>query len=240
MRSHHAKPVSQQGFTLVELSMVLVIIGLLIGGVLLGVNLLNSATIRGTISGLEDLKTATTTFESMYQGLPGDVTNADQIWPACDATPANCNGDGDGRIDVAERFRALQQLSDAGMTSQRFTGTGTNPVNIATEVIRGKFDGSGMMLGNTADVASACWEATCVVRNVVFLGGSAQFTTAPVILASDAQVIDEKIDDGLPGTGKVQASDKANTNCATSNTPPSAYAITITNTRGCAINFSIQ
>jgi prepilin-type N-terminal cleavage/methylation domain-containing protein len=226
------------GFTLVELSIVLVVIGLLVGGVLIGANLLNSATIRGTISGLEDIKTATTTFESMYQGLPGDLTNADQIWPNC-ATPAtNCNGDGDGRIDVTERFRALQQLSDAGMTGQRFTGTGSNPVNIATDVIRGKFDGSGMMLGyvNATDFANARWDANSD-RNVVFLGGSAQFTTAPVIPAADAQVIDDKIDDGRPGTGKLQASDQTNTNCALNAT---SYAIAVTTTRGCALNFSIQ
>jgi len=62
-----------RGFTLIELSIVLVIIGLIIGGVLTGRDLIRSAEIRATVSQIEKYNTAAHTFRSKYGGLPGDL-----------------------------------------------------------------------------------------------------------------------------------------------------------------------
>lgn len=67
----------RSGFTLVELSIVLVIIGLVAGGVLVGRDLIAAATIRSTISQIEKYKTAVNTFRGKYGYLPGDIP-ADQ------------------------------------------------------------------------------------------------------------------------------------------------------------------
>lgn len=64
------------GFTLVELSIVLVIIGLIIGGVMLGQDLIQTSKIRSTISQLERYKTGVSAFRTKYGVLPGDMDSA--------------------------------------------------------------------------------------------------------------------------------------------------------------------
>ena len=61
-----------KGFTLIELSIVLVIIGLIVGGVLVGQDLIKAAEIRATVSQVEGYNSAVNTFRLKYNGLPGD------------------------------------------------------------------------------------------------------------------------------------------------------------------------
>ena len=63
----------KNGFTLIELSIVLVIIGLIVGGVLVGQDLINAAAIRAQISQIEKYQTAVHTFQNKYGYLPGDI-----------------------------------------------------------------------------------------------------------------------------------------------------------------------
>jgi len=63
----------QSGFTLIELSIVLVIIGLIIGGVLVGQDLVRAAGVRATISQIEKYQSAVNTFREKYGALPGDL-----------------------------------------------------------------------------------------------------------------------------------------------------------------------
>jgi prepilin-type N-terminal cleavage/methylation domain-containing protein len=64
-----------QGFTLIELSIVLVIIGLIVGGVLVGQNLIAAAAVRAQISQIEKYQTAANAFRGKYGYLPGDIPN---------------------------------------------------------------------------------------------------------------------------------------------------------------------
>lgn len=63
-----------KGFTLVELSIVLVIIGLLVGGIMIGKSLIGSSEIRAQISQIETFKTAANSFKLKYGALPGDIS----------------------------------------------------------------------------------------------------------------------------------------------------------------------
>ena len=72
MTKSHKK--NQQGFTLVEMSIVLVIIGLIVGGVLVGQDLVKGAQIRATVAQLQQYDAAINTFRGKYDQFPGDMS----------------------------------------------------------------------------------------------------------------------------------------------------------------------
>src|ERR1700744_2868548 len=98
-KSHHL----QQGFTLIELSIVLVIIGLIVGGILVGQDLIRAAETRAQISQIEKYNSAVNTFRGKFGALPGDMalSVANQFGFA---TGSSCDGttgkrDGNGLLD---------------------------------------------------------------------------------------------------------------------------------------------
>jgi prepilin-type N-terminal cleavage/methylation domain-containing protein len=70
MRQPHGK---NHGFTLIEMSLVLVIIGLIIGGILVGQDMIKASEVRATLAQIEKYDTATNTFRTKYSALPGDI-----------------------------------------------------------------------------------------------------------------------------------------------------------------------
>ena len=66
----------KQGFSLVELSIVLVILGLLTGGILTGQSLIRAAELRSVTTEFQKYQTAMMTFRDRYMALPGDMRNA--------------------------------------------------------------------------------------------------------------------------------------------------------------------
>lgn len=128
-----------EGFTLIELSIVLVIIGLLIGGVLAGRELIHAAALQKVISEKDRFLVAIRTFQVKYNALPGDMLNATSFWgvdpggcPNGNTTPKKetCNGNGDGLIAPGgeagplpgETLRMWQHLADAGLIPGSYTG----------------------------------------------------------------------------------------------------------------------
>ena len=65
----------KSGFTLIELSIVLVILGLLVGGILVGADLIQAARIRAQISDFQAINTGAATFQLKYNALPGDMNS---------------------------------------------------------------------------------------------------------------------------------------------------------------------
>jgi prepilin-type N-terminal cleavage/methylation domain-containing protein len=91
----------QSGFTLIELSIVMVIIGLIIGGILVGQDMIRTATIRAQIAQIEQFNTAANAFKSKYDCLPGDCTPAEAAtYGFLTRSGAQGDGDGDGFIDA--------------------------------------------------------------------------------------------------------------------------------------------
>ncbi len=87
------------GFTLVELAIVLVIIGLLVGGVLVGQDLIRAAEINATNSQITKYDTAANTFRTAYRGYPGDIRNPGRFTLiATNSTGATGLGNGDNVI----------------------------------------------------------------------------------------------------------------------------------------------
>ena len=95
MRSLHSQ---KTAFTLIELSIVLVIIGLIVGGVLVGQDLIKAAQIRAQMSEVEKLNTAVSTFRLKYNCLPGDCGNATTFFTGGSQPEQVSNGDGNKRI----------------------------------------------------------------------------------------------------------------------------------------------
>ncbi len=86
------KTTTQKGFTLVELAIVMTIIGLLIGGILKGQELMQNARVTSTIAQVRSYEAATTTFRDKYDAIPGDMANAGARIPGCTgAAGVNCN-----------------------------------------------------------------------------------------------------------------------------------------------------
>src|SRR5215475_7293609 len=66
---------SESAFTLIELSIVLVIIGLIVGGILTGQDLIKQASLRATVAQLDKYNTAAYTFRNKFGSLPGDISS---------------------------------------------------------------------------------------------------------------------------------------------------------------------
>ncbi len=143
------------GFTLIEISIVLVIIGLIAGSVLVGRDLIKQSELRSVITDAERYNTAVNAFRTKYNCLPGDCANATDFfgtqtggggcpYPTVvsgSENPLTCNGNGSLSIwgsseppgpYLHERLRFWQQLSAAGLVGH-FTGIGNTsmgePIN---------------------------------------------------------------------------------------------------------------
>lgn len=128
----------QRGFTLVEIAIVLVIIGLLLGGILKGQELITSARVRNLANQIEGIKAAFFGFQDRYRALPGDFRLA-----SSQIAGASQDGNGDGRILGTESIATWDHLSHAGFINGTYTfnatesstTTPTNPWNGRMQLI---------------------------------------------------------------------------------------------------------
>src|SRR3989449_5075772 len=86
------KKSTETGFTLVEIAIVLVIIGLLLGGILKGQEMITQAKIKNAINDFNGITVAVTSYQDRYRALPGDDQNATARWTT--QSPGKGNGDG--------------------------------------------------------------------------------------------------------------------------------------------------
>src|SRR3979411_2209040 len=85
---------TEAGFTLVEIAIVMVIIGLLLGGILKGQEMITQAKIKNVVNDFNGINVAWTSYKDRYRFLPGDDKGATTRWTV--QNPAS--GDGDGVI----------------------------------------------------------------------------------------------------------------------------------------------
>ena len=239
-RMYHAG--ASRAFSLVELSIVLVILGLLTGGILAGQSLIRAAELRAVTTEYTRYKTAIGAFRDKYFAIPGDFNNAQAFWSAAAACPGisttaaggTCNGDGDGQISPSatnanEVFRFWQHLALGGLIEGNYTGTSadTTATNVTatfgTNEPRSRMNGGGWAaysLGNVG-VSSAAW-FDASYGNIFFFGasgGANGFPTAVILKPEEAWNIDTKMDDGKPATGiiltaEAQAGSSSTTGCS--------------------------
>ena len=184
----------QAGFTLVEIAVVLVIIGLLLGGVLKGQELINSAKVKSLINDFRSVSTMIYAYQDRFRFFPGDDPRADDhVGPGAAATtPSTPTGEvrGNGRIggtwdsttQTDESYVLWLQLRRANLT------TGSTDLTSADFAPRNADNGRIGVTGYSP---------------ISTLAGSF-FVCSGGVTARFARQIDSSMDDGATDTGNVQ------------------------------------
>jgi prepilin-type N-terminal cleavage/methylation domain-containing protein len=180
----------QSGFTLVEIAIVLVIIGLLLGGILKGQELINSAKVKNIANDFRVIPTYIYAYQDKFKALPGDDKLATQHVGATGITVTV--GDGNGVIDgnwnltSGEAFQFWQQVRLAQLASGS-TDT-VAPEYLPTNAVGGKIG-----------ISSAKPDQV----QITGMTGSYQICTAG-LLGKFAKQLDIQMDDGNTATGNVR------------------------------------
>jgi len=213
------KKSTEAGFTLVEIAIVLVIIGLLLGGILKGQEMITQAKIKNVINDFNGIGVAVTSYQDRYRALPGDDANATTRWTI--QAPASGNGNGiiaglynandttgtgGAPAAAAESNLFWQHLRIAGFVPGLTvgTGTGTPPPNAAAGII---------------GVESA-------VVGTNGLGFTSTIVCSSNIPDKVAIAVDTQVDDSNSATGQVRAQLQASANPATVASPATGYVET--------------
>ena len=194
MRKHQA------GFTLIEIAIVLVIIGLLLGGVLKGQELITSARVRNLISQQDGVKAAYFGFLDRFRSLPGDYGLA-----TTNIAGVTVNGNANGQIQsialggattlIEEHIAVWEHLSRAGFVNGSYTyaaaeGPASVPTNPYVRYIQVMYD-------NAYGPDPAPVPPPAVRHNI---------KTGNQIPSDILAEIDRKVDDGNPVGGGFQFS----------------------------------
>lgn len=222
VRSGTEGTVPDHGFTLLELSIVLVIIGLIVGGILVGQDLIKASEVRSTVGQIEKYNSSVNAFRTKYGGIPGDLpaANALAFGLATRAGSAG-RGDGNGLVDSTGGTNSSEvfgqevalfwnDLSQANLVDGQFTGL-TNvdsaaPLAVTTAEISLTFPPARLARGNYITVGN-----NAGINYYLILGLSSvtvttgQYTATANLTPTEAYNMDNKLDDGQPNTGVVQA-----------------------------------
>jgi prepilin-type N-terminal cleavage/methylation domain-containing protein len=189
----------QAGFTLVELSIVIIILGLLITGVSAGTSLMDQARLNTVITELQAYKIAFNEFTSSYKQLPGDIATASAYWPTGCVTSVNtdCNGNGNSEIDTSiEALLAWNHLYLAGFISRGIIPLDNTItiVSVGRNTPASKISGAGYQI---AEGVGFNWEAGVKLVGIAKPTAGSQSLDDPSLTSSQAFNIDRKIDDGF-------------------------------------------
>ncbi|QOJ14826.1 MAG: prepilin-type N-terminal cleavage/methylation domain-containing protein [Planctomycetia bacterium] len=204
-------------FTLIELSVVLVVIALIVAGILVGTELIKTAEIRASIRQVEGYQSAVHAFRSKYNCLPGDCKEAAALGLGISPGPGD-DGDGNSEVgstwdgNLAETLNFWHHLARAGMSDGHYVGsTGQAAIRAGTEYPALRRSGAGLWASipdltfhdgvyEAQNRSNFLWIISA--EGVFYTGSNNQGALTPF----ENWMIDAKIDDGLPLSGGVTLS----------------------------------
>ncbi len=179
----------QIGFTLIELAIVLVIIGLLLGGVLKGQELINSAKVKNMAADFRNVPVYIYGYQDKFKALPGDDANA------VAHVGSVASGDGDGKIEGAWNTTTVSDEAAKFWEHIRLAGLAPGSTVITGATSTSGFyptNADGGRIGVTSQIP------------ITALPG-AYFMCSGGILGKYAKQLDLTIDDGTPNGGSLRA-----------------------------------
>lgn len=208
---------AQKGFTLVELAIVMIIIGLLIGGILKGQQLIENSRITSTIAQVKAVDVAVSTFRDVYEDFPGDMNDATARLVGCNTTQCN-NGNGNSFLNILPG-NAIANTANEGvffwthLNAADLLGgmDGTNVVAWgstmpATDLGGGFTAGYARVrtnLAGTGNPHDASFKQGHFLSFRLDPATSVSATSNLALTPSQAARLDRKMDDGSPVNGSV-------------------------------------
>jgi len=199
---------TQRGFSLVEIAIVLVIVGLLIGGILRGEELITAGRVRNITNQQQSIQAAYYAFQDRYKMLPGDLTVA-QALLVNNYTAAALDVPGDGWVPLDDSPQFFNNLAQAGFLacSQCMTATAALncslsncPVNVFGQTIGFAYPAPTTMPATNA-------KGTYYLSTLAAEGSRAVASTGAGITSSILAEVDRKLEDGAPAFGQFRFSD---------------------------------
>ncbi|MBS0235975.1 MAG: type II secretion system protein [Proteobacteria bacterium] len=207
------------GFTLLEMAIVMMIIGILFSIISLSGNLIMQARVRRLIVELNQYQKAIDTFRDQYQtAIPGDFSNAFAIWDtSCAPSAAACNGNNDSIIQWSnattgvEAWLAWKHLSLSQLISGNYTGVATvsGQSDIGVNIPASTWPAAGVELYTGATTPSG---ATGLALQIAGANPGFSANNPTVMTPKEALALDIKMDDGIGGGGAIQAYNRGSSN----------------------------
>ena len=194
---------NQKGFTLIEIAIVLVIIGLLLGGVLKGQELINTARVRALNNSVDGITAAWFGFQDRYRSLPGDYLTASATLSLPGVT---AGGDGNGKVGITgasttaplERGLLWVHLGAAGYITGSYTDNTSSIAAAAYNSPVSQSPDNGFGVGMVVDFSAQAFSSATATHELL----SGQGIPGDVLAE-----LDRKVDDGKPNTGSMQLAD---------------------------------
>ena len=204
----------QAGFTLVEIAIVLVIIGLLLGGILKGQEMIVQAKVKNSIQDFSGVSAAYYGYQDRYRAIPGDDADAVR-WTGGAGTIVA----GDGNRILTGKYDATSGESAQWWDHLRRSGfvTGGSGVSLPQNAFNGVL---GVQTGDGAGVASTSAPFALSTPVGPALGGIYNLILCSTSLPDKVAIaLDVQMDDGKSDQGAVRAVKSSATSMTTAVSP---------------------